>query len=437
MLTRGPVHEAFAETVTLDPQPGIVVPKAAPNPIEEVPPEQRPAGVNVTWVPGYWAWDDERGDFLWISGIWRALPPGRQWVPGYWSKAGQGYQWTSGYWAGAKVTQVEYLPEPPGTVEVGPNINAPSADYSWLPGCWVWHGGRYAWRPGYWAAMQQDWVWIPCHYVWAPRGYVLVDGYWDYAIGRRGVLFAPVHFDRGVHARRGFRYSPVMVIDLNLFTDHLFLRPNYHHYYFGDYYAPSYYAAGFYPWFSLHTRRYGYDPIYAHQRWTHRNDREWERRLQSGFQHRRQHEDARPPRTLAAQRAPIASSVRPKGRPIVVATPLAQLAKRKDIPARFQPVGKEERRQIGQRGQEVRRSRDERRASETKAVDTPRGMPSRESGPVRARLPRSPIAAESAERPAEGQAPPRRYEAPKPNPDVEPRPRTPEGRPDRPGRRGK
>src|SRR4029079_1874811 len=30
VLTRGPVHEAFAETVTFDPQPGVVVPKAPP-----------------------------------------------------------------------------------------------------------------------------------------------------------------------------------------------------------------------------------------------------------------------------------------------------------------------------------------------------------------------------------------------------------------------
>src|SRR6185503_2341386 len=89
VLTRGPVHEAFAETVTFDPQPGIVAPKAPRDIIEEVPPEQRPEGANVTWIPGYWAWDDERNDFLWVSGIWRALPPGRQWVPGYWGRSAQ------------------------------------------------------------------------------------------------------------------------------------------------------------------------------------------------------------------------------------------------------------------------------------------------------------------------------------------------------------
>ncbi len=82
VLTRGPVHEAFAETVTFDPEPGIVVPKAPPAAIEELPPDQKPEGANVAWIPGYWGWDDERSDFLWVSGVWRALPPGRQWVPG-------------------------------------------------------------------------------------------------------------------------------------------------------------------------------------------------------------------------------------------------------------------------------------------------------------------------------------------------------------------
>ncbi|MBK5102522.1 MAG: YXWGXW repeat-containing protein, partial [Desulfobacteraceae bacterium] len=25
----------------------------------------------------------------------------------------------------------------------------PPCPDSWIPGCWVWHLGRYAWRPGY------------------------------------------------------------------------------------------------------------------------------------------------------------------------------------------------------------------------------------------------------------------------------------------------
>jgi hypothetical protein len=76
VLTRGPVHEAFAGIVTFNPGPGIVVAKAPPDVIEELPSEERPDGDNVSWIPGYWGWDDERSGFLWISGTWRALPPG-------------------------------------------------------------------------------------------------------------------------------------------------------------------------------------------------------------------------------------------------------------------------------------------------------------------------------------------------------------------------
>src|SRR4051812_36475341 len=68
VLTRGPVHEAFAGIVSYTPEPGVVVKKAPPEPIEELPPEEKPEGDNVAWIPGYWAWDDERNDFLWISG---------------------------------------------------------------------------------------------------------------------------------------------------------------------------------------------------------------------------------------------------------------------------------------------------------------------------------------------------------------------------------
>ena len=343
VLTRGPVHEAFAETVTYDPEPGIVVPKAPPAAIEEVPPEQRPEGANVAWIPGYWGWDDERNDFLWVSGIWRALPPGRQWVPGYWGKSAQGFQWTSGYWADAKASEVEYLPEPPATVEVGPNIAAPSADQTWLPGCWVWQKNRYAWRPGFWATVQPDWVWVPAHYVWAPRGYVYVDGYWDYSIARRGVLFAPVYFNAGVYGRPGFSYSPTTVIDLGVFANHLFMRPQYQHYYFGDYYAANYRGAGFYPWFSINTGRFGYDPIYAHDRWQHRQDRGWEQRQQADFQNRRDHEDLRPPRTWAAQRdcGRACGARQERGLPMVAA-PLDDLRRSKDSPLRFQPVDQTE-----------------------------------------------------------------------------------------------
>ena len=435
VLTRGPVHEAFAETVTFDPEAGLVVPKTPPAAIEEVPPDQKPEGANVAWVPGYWAWDDERSDFLWVSGIWRALPPGRQWVPGYWGKAGRGFQWTSGYWADAQATEVEYLPEPPATVEAGPNIAAPSADHIWIPGCWVRYQGRYAWRPGYWAAVQPDWAWTPAHYVWARRGYIFVDGYWDYSIGRRGVLFAPVYFDAGVYAQQGFYYSPSTVIDLGVFADCLFLRPSYGHYYFGDYYAASYYSAGYYAPYSFYSGRYGYDPIYAHQRWEHRGDRDSEGGVETAFRNRRDHEDARPPRTLAAQRQLITSAVKSKTPMPVIAVPFAQVAKSKDSPIRFRPVAKEERQLLGQNGQEVRKFREERQKLETRALDTPdtpAGKPPKVVELPRVKLPRSPIVSKPVPELDKQWAPPETHQAPTPDPKVEAKPRKARGNPDSP-----
>ena len=44
VLTRGPVHEAFAETITFDPEPGIVAPKAPPADIEEIAAETKAGG---------------------------------------------------------------------------------------------------------------------------------------------------------------------------------------------------------------------------------------------------------------------------------------------------------------------------------------------------------------------------------------------------------
>src|SRR5260370_168690 len=69
---RGPVHEAFAEATQAVATQGEVVDKQPPDPIEETPPEEKPEGENVVWIPGYWSFDEEAKDFLWISGFWRA-----------------------------------------------------------------------------------------------------------------------------------------------------------------------------------------------------------------------------------------------------------------------------------------------------------------------------------------------------------------------------
>jgi WXXGXW repeat (2 copies) len=429
VLTRGPVHEAFAETITFDPEPGIVAPEAPPADIEELPPQQRPEGENLNWIPGYWAWDDERNDFLWISGIWRALPPGRQWVPGYWAQNGQVAQWTSGYWADANATEIQYLPEPPASVEEGPSVAAPSPDHHWLPGCWVWQENRYAWRPGYWATGHQDWDWVPDHYVWTPSGYVFVDGYYDYSVPRRGVVFAPVYFDGGLRTRRGFSYSPSTVINPGVFVSHLFLRPRYGHYYFGDYYGSNYADAGYSPWFSYHSSRRGYDPIYANQRWQHRRERDWERRTKDSFRNFHDNEDARPPRTWAAQRELDGRGDSSNRKRIAVAESLEELARKKDSRQRFQPVDEKERQQYGQRGQEYRRYLQQRQQFEAEATRTPGVDPATTARPARRKFSRSPFVALPADQLGKKNAPPQRHAVLKADLQVQPQPRKRSGQP--------
>jgi len=423
--TRGPVHEAFAGIVTYNPKPGVVVAKPPPEPVEEMPPEEKPEGENVTWIPGYWGWDDERKDYLWISGTWRALPPGRAWIAGYWAKASQGHQWTSGYWADSAQKESTYLPAPPATIEAGPNVAAPSPDYVWMPGCWMWTYNHYAWRPGYWAIGRPDWDWVPPHYSWTPRGYILVGGYWDYPVARRGVLFAPVFFAPHVYVRPHYIYSPSIVIDLGVFSDHLFCRPSYHHYYFGDYYAPAYVQSGFYASFSFHIGRHGYDPIYSHHRWEHRHERDWHNHLVASHRHRRDHEDARPPRTWVQQRNVTVNknvtinNTRIENR-VVVANTFDQYRRRTDNPVRFQSVDRTERQTLVQRNREVQASRQQRQALETARPSESVTVRPNETRAVRAEVPKSSIVAKPVRDLAPNNAPPSPPRAPRLDPTVQP-----------------
>ena len=151
VLTRGPVHEAFAQPLQGEPTNALIVPRQPPEPIEEEPPAAKPDGENVLWISGYWAWDDDRKDFLWVSGVWRDAPPGQVWVAGYWNAVEGGYQWTSGFWTPASQQNVSYLPAPPASLDNGPNAEPPSESDVWIPGNFMYRETRYIWRPGFWS----------------------------------------------------------------------------------------------------------------------------------------------------------------------------------------------------------------------------------------------------------------------------------------------
>lgn len=271
VVERGPIHEAFAEPIALDidPADAPIIDRAPPEPIDELPPEIRPEGNNVEWLGGYWMFSVEQDDFIWISGVWREIPPGREWVPGHWSKVPGGFQWVSGFWAAVGQQEVQFLPQPPQTLEQGPVSPAPSDSHFWIPGCWTWNQARYVWRPGYWYAGQNNWLWTPDHYVWTPRGFVYVAGYWDYPLANRGLLFAPVYWNNQ-YRWNTVRYRPRHVVNTSLLLTSLFVNSPYRHYYYG--YGNNYANFGLRPWYDVRLRntrgsRHLYDPFYAYHRW--------------------------------------------------------------------------------------------------------------------------------------------------------------------------
>jgi hypothetical protein len=319
-------------------------------------------------------------------------------VPGYWHTVDEGYQWVSGYWASERATEVEYLPPPPETLEAGPSVEATAEGQVWIPGVWVWQETRYLWRPGFWTAANPDWVWVPAHYEWTPSGFVFVEGYWDYPLLNRGLLFAPVVFTE-VPAR--FVFTPSVVIDVRFLAGALFARPAYYHYYFGDYYDPTYTRAGIYPWFAYHGSRLGYDPLFAQTSYVYsRRDPQWAARVREVYFDRREHAAARPPHTYRqftewARRADPDDT-----QAVAFARPLSEIPRTRDFPVRLERLDERRRETARTQSAQVQKFRTERiRAEQQAARDLPRAgtttdpkapaHPAR-TAPARVKMPEAP-----------------------------------------------
>jgi len=384
VLTRGPIHEAFGQPTVLNPKPGLLIPKKPPAAVEELPPDEKPEGDNVAWIGGYWSWDEDKNDFMWISGFWRVLPPNRQWMPGYWNENGGQFQWVSGYWAPAQMEQQDVIPQAPqDSLEQGAPPTAPSQDHIWAPGTWVYRDSRYLWRPGYWVVNQPGWAWVPATYVWTPSGYIFVEGYWDWSIRRRGVIFAPCYFDYNVCYRPGFYYRPAVCLDIELVTPHFFCRPAYCHYYFGDYYATNYLSVGITPWFNFTyargSRFYSCDFAYyeCHYR---RSNPNWSVQIRLGYDRCRDNVAFRPARTYVAQQTIINKTTIINNNTTIInnnamAKPMKkysnEMAKKNDAPMKFEKINDTKARDFGKTATEIRKVGAERVAMEKSIQGAP------------------------------------------------------------------
>ena len=254
VLDKGPIHEAFAQPGADVRGNGMTAPKAPPAPIPELPPEAKPDGDRVQWVPGYWQWDADRNDFIWVSGLWRNAPPGRSWSAGQWKEVGGQWTYLPGSWRPVDVNSWRIdLPKPPASVENGPNGPSPEPDGLWIPGAWVFRDEKYVWRPGYWAAPNGDRMWVPGQYLATPHGYQYIPGYWDYPFEDRGILNPSVTFTEPLWQTPGWAYRPRYAIGLGyndgpgcgaLFSS-LYIGPGYNSFYYGNYGFGGFGGGGF------------------------------------------------------------------------------------------------------------------------------------------------------------------------------------------------
>lgn len=290
---RGPVHEAFANpgAPVRGGADGNIAPKAPPPRVPELPPEEKPQGANVTWIPGYWQYDGEKKDFIWVSGFWRNAPPGRAWSAGEWKVENGQHRYVPGYWKPSNENSWRIdLPEPPKSVEAGPNIPAPHKDALWIPGHWIHRNDNYVWQPGYWGEVENNMMWMPGQYNYTGSGYRYVPGYWDYCFEDRGLLNAPVYFTQPLWLNAGWSYTPCFGVNVGFgggwawgwggFYDNLYI--GFGSFWFGNYGGWGCWGSGFRPW-CWNGANNCHNPNYNHYCWLNRNNPNWNNNQKQGY----------------------------------------------------------------------------------------------------------------------------------------------------------
>src|SRR5262249_43798368 len=146
---------------------------------------------------------------------------------------------------------------------------------------------------------------------------------------------------------------------------------------------------------------HGYCPIYAYSYWQHAHDHDahWQVDLRVGYENRRDHIDARPPRTFVAQQTVINNininnttivNRNTTARQMTLAQPLSQVAASRDNGLRLEQVDRQQQERLRDQARDVRRFQEERGRLETAGSS----LPQRNGGPTRLQM-NSPVAARS------------------------------------------
>lgn len=237
------VHEGFLTPAF----PNIAlqaVEQAPPPPVIERTPQQPDS--SSLWIPGYWEWDDDRNDYVWVSGVWRKPPPGRTWIPGFWQQVDAGWIRVHGFWSQVPQEEIHYVTLiPPDPIDEQPG-DPPSDDVFWAPGYWDYddEAATYFWIKGSWNTFDPNWIYVPSYYVWRPEGYVLVVAYWDLPIEERGAAYPIIFFPQD--ERVDVTYTPTVVVEPIVIVQRLLVcYPDYsyfycHHYHYNPHFWDLY-----------------------------------------------------------------------------------------------------------------------------------------------------------------------------------------------------
>lgn len=223
----GYIHEAYVSRDSGPVEFDAIEKRPPKQALEQIPEQIHP---RATWIPGYWAWEYKRNDFIWISGAMRVPPPGMKWIEGEWSFFYEiGWAWIGGFWSPEALDALTYIQDmPPDPIVETPGFPI-SSNYFWNPGFWRYNSGemQYEWVGGSWELLDPNWVLVPAHYEWRPKGYVFIPAYWDWPLDRRGVLYMPLTISRSL---RSEAFTPEKILEETQLHQWLIINyPNYLH----------------------------------------------------------------------------------------------------------------------------------------------------------------------------------------------------------------
>ena len=237
-----PLHEAFITPVRdIPPLQAVSMPPGV-RINETVPPQPDQA---MLWIPGYWAYNSDLSDFVWVTGAWRRPPPEHTWISGKWAQLPEGWVWISGFWSPVPESSLTYIQKRPPD-QIDEEAGMPGKDnYFWMPGYWNYDQDTndFEWVGGQWAALDRNWIFVPAHYVWTEKGYVFIGAYWDFPLDLRGAAYSPIYVQPA--DRADYTYEPTAELDAGYITDSLLpYYPDYGYYYSYDYLCrPDYWAS--------------------------------------------------------------------------------------------------------------------------------------------------------------------------------------------------